>query len=643
MSNEEFKKLSNSPRMPITLNYENGKECGRFRLEQNGLYAEVDQGGKTFVNWYCGYTRPVRRYEGKNGCGLDVEFKDRKGATKVISIEWDAIYSGGNAVQSQLAKAGLAFAKPTGRAATPLINLYLIAFDRDFGESLPYAEVLDRGGWSPKLNAFVFENTTIGGEHTRLDAEAQGAVLTVRGTVDDWGKTMGRYASKSSVMRFAAYVALAAPLVQIVGQPTKIFHFFGRRGTGKSTALYMAASIYGERRDYMTTWNGTANSQTAKAMRFNNLVLCYDELKQGAQVLERAAYDLCNEFERGRAKRTGGAMDGREWSLFLLSSGESDMDGIRQRTAHGAASSASGEHVRFIEVPTLSDEAASVDDSIGVFDVIDEETKNVEWRKRTVDAVKKWPCCGAVGAAFIGRLLGEFAAHGVDAFKAKADERMTRFMHSVGAVDSDEARVLSAFAVAAFAGELAHEWGLLPWGAGDAETVVRKTFQAWRNSEASLSAREHDILERVRTDASRYDSYYNKAAPLLRDAGRANGKEGIYGTLIRRYDGAGILENCALVLTASQFEMLRERTGALSKWEFANLLWERGLLIGNERAGTRGIMWRAPRGAGAIGLSADARYRVVKLGAFDGIQKAISDAICGNSTKKDGYPQSDCG
>lgn len=640
MSNAEFQKLANIPQIPITLSYENGKECGRFRLEQNGLYAEVDQGGKTFVNWYCGYTRPVRRYEGKNGCGLDVEFKDRKGATKVISIEWDAIYNGGNAVQSQLAKAGLAFAKPTGRAAIPLINLYLIAFDRDFGESLPYAEVLDRGGWSPKLNAFVFENTTIGGEHTRLDAEAQGAVLTVRGTVDDWGKTMGLYASKSSVMRFAAYVALAAPLIQIVGQPTKIFHFFGERGTGKSTALYVAASIYGEKRNYVTTWNGTANSQTAKAMRFNNLVLCYDELKQGAQVLERAAYDLCNEFERGRANRKGGDKDGREWSLFLLSSGESDMDGIRQRTAHGAASSASGEHVRFIQVPTLSDEAASVDAKIGVFDVIDEETKNVEWRKRTVDAVRKWPCCGAVGAAFIGRLLGEFAAHGVDAFKAKADERMTRFIHSVGKVDSDEARVLSAFAVAAFAGELAHEWGLLPWGAGDAEAVVRKTFKAWRNSDASLSARESDILERVKTDATRYASYYDTIAPMWNNPARANGKEGIYGKIIKREDEAGDLVDCALILTTPQFDLLRERSGGLYKGEFANLLWERGLLVGNERGDTRGIMWRAPKGAGAIGLSADARYRVIRLGDAEGTLKAISDVILWKKAQKNGYPQS---
>lgn len=639
MSNEEFKKLSIVPQLPITVSYEKGDKCGRLRLEAGGLYSECEQRGKTFVNWYCGYVRPVRRYSGADGSGLDVEFKDRKGNLKTVSISWGTIIGGGNAVQMQLAKEGLAFANPMGRTETPVINTFLNAFDMNFGESLPDAEVLEKGGWAPAFDAFVFENCTIGGDHARLDATAQGAVLTVRGTVSDWGQTMGKYASKSSILRFAAYAALAAPLVQIVGQKTKIFHFFGDRGTGKSTALYIASSVYGLSDDYLTTWNGTPNSQTAKALRFNNLILCFDELKQGAQAIERASYDICNECERGRAKLSGAAKDGKRWSLFVLSSGEGALDEIRKKTAHGAADSASGEHVRFIDLPALSDEAASVDSRIGVFDVIDDETKCKEWRKRTVDAAQNCPNCGAVGAAFIGRLLGEFAAHGVDAFRAKASERMTLFRHSVGAVDSDEARVLSAFAVAAFAGELAHEWGLLPWGVGDADAVVRKTFQAWRNSSASLSARESEVLERVRTDAKTYATYYDQITPEWIAPARANGKEGIYGTVVKRKDEYANTVDCALILTASQFDLLRERSGGLYKGEFANLLWERGMLIGNERHGTRGIVWKSPKDAGAIGLTPETRYRVISLGDWSGVLKHLSDLILWKIHQKNGNPQ----
>lgn len=591
-----------------------------FVLDADGLATQNTEKANAAPERYCGYIKPISRFSTEETCGFDVEIKDRDGRRKTVSIDYGDIVDGGTTVQRQLARAGLVFYRTQGRNTKPPINDFLNLFSIEKRHSMKSVEVVTKGGWSADYGAFLFDNVVLGsGEGVRLDTTAKSARLTVTGTVQDWGATMGAYAAKSSIMRFAAYAALAAPLVQIVGRQTTIFHLFGESSKGKSTALYVAASVYGTKADYVATWRATKNNQCTKAIKHNNLILCLDELKQGAKVLDTVAYDICNEVDKGRDNVNCTEREQKRWSLIVLSTGEATLDGIRSRASGGIGDTATGEHVRFVEIPATVGAG-------GVFDVIDAETETDGSRRRIVDAVKQCPNCGAVGRAFIENVLRVIAEKGADGFRKEATAWMDGFIAGFGSVGTHEARVLSAFAVVAYAGRLAHEWGLVPWGEGDAEAVTSRTFRAWQCSGESIEARNDEIISNVRADPSKHHNFYNKigysrknwGAPITEsfEQGVAHPSKGVYGAVLRRLtddndDGSQV--DCAIILTNSQFKDLAARVGGAYSEELSELLSRRGMLVGNDRGG-RGARFRVQNArAQRIGLRDGARYIVIRI------------------------------
>lgn len=622
MSNEEFLKKCEGNKLTLETN---GKEFvpygdnQRFVLTNDGLSIQDTEKANATPERYCGFIRPISHFSTDETCGLDVEIKDRSGRLKTVAVDFGDIVDGGATVQRQLARAGLVFYKTQSRNTKPPINDFLNLYAIERREGLTEVEVVTKGGWAPEYDAFLFDNVTLGkgGYKVRLAPKKDAPKLTEIGTVKDWAATMGEYARRSSIMRFAAYVALAAPLVQIVGRQTTIFHLFGESSKGKSTALYVAASIYGSSADYVSSWRSTKSNQSTRAIKHNNLVLCLDELKQGAKALDSSPYDICNEIDKGRDNANGTGQEQRRWSLFILSTGEATLDGIRSRASVGVSDSATGEHVRFVEIP-------ATDGDMGVFDVVDPSTSTDEGRRRLVDAIKQCPNCGAVGREFIEHVIREIADKGLDGFKKEAVEWMDGFISSCGTVGTHEARVLSAFAVAAYAGRLAQSWGLVPWDEGDAERVARSSFRAWLSSGESIEARNEELLSNVRSDPNRYHEYYDKIGykkdpysnAMLEnfDQGKTHPSKGTLGSVLCRLNSDDSQTHCALIMTAAQFKDLAARVGGAYPEELSGLLAKRKMLVSNERSAARGARWRAQSArASRVGLRKGARYVVIKI------------------------------
>jgi putative DNA primase/helicase len=106
---------------------------------------------------------------------------------------------------------------------------------------------------------------------------------------------------------------------------------------------------------------------------------------------------------------------------------------------------------------------------------------------------------GHAAPSFIARLAEAMAAE-PDGLKALLSERRDHFAKRLPADAEAQAReVARRFALVATAGELATEWGVLPWPEGEATRAAEVMMSAWLASRGGAGAGEDaDALSRVR-------------------------------------------------------------------------------------------------------------------------------------------------
>ena len=106
---------------------------------------------------------------------------------------------------------------------------------------------------------------------------------------------MARLAQGNSRLVFALSVAFAGPLANVAGEDSGGFHIRGGTSIGKSTALKVAASVWGDPVAYPRLWRATANGLEGLAALHNDGLLILDELSQiDPKEAGEAAYLLAN-------------------------------------------------------------------------------------------------------------------------------------------------------------------------------------------------------------------------------------------------------------------------------------------------------------------------------------------------------------
>ena len=117
------------------------------------------------------------------------------------------------------------------------------------------------------------------------------------------------------------------------------FHWRGDSSCGKTTALRVAASVYGGPA-YLQRWRATDNALEAVAAQHCDGLLILDELAQvDPRTAGECAYMLANETGKSRSTRTGQTRQRLTWRLLFLSAGEI---GLAAHMAEGASGLASG-------------------------------------------------------------------------------------------------------------------------------------------------------------------------------------------------------------------------------------------------------------------------------------------------------------
>lgn len=148
------------------------------------------------------------------------------------------------------------------------------------------------------------------------------------GTLDTWKAAITRVTPHPRAM-VAIYGALTAPCLALLGSPNYIMDWAFTTSTGKTTALRMAASVWGnpDERDMSSvlgTWDVTRVWIERMSAVLNGLPLILDDTKRARhpKLVSQTLYDVASGRGRGRGTPRGMQRAG-SWTTVLLSTGES--------------------------------------------------------------------------------------------------------------------------------------------------------------------------------------------------------------------------------------------------------------------------------------------------------------------------------
>lgn len=488
---------------------EPGREWDRFSVTDAGVYfTGVDKDGEpTKPVWVCSRldVQALTRDQDGQGWGYLLTFADPVGKPKQWAMPARMLAADGGEYRGALLGQGLRIA--TSPAARNLLTQYIQT--RDPGE---YATCTDRIGWHGR--AFVLPHETIGDDAERIVFQSESAqenTFRVKGTPEQWAQRIAAPCAGNSRLVFALACAFAGPTMRPAGMESGGFHFRGDSSSGKTTALKVAASVYGGP-SYLQRWRTTDNALEAIAAQHCDGLLILDELAQvDPKTAGECAYMLANEQSKARATRTGTPRARLSWRLLFLSAGEL---GLADHMAEGMKRARTGQEVRMADIP------ADAGKGMGAFeDLHGHEGGSNFSRYLTGQAGSVY---GAVGRAWLQHLT-----ENADTIKARIREASAKLAAQLvpEAAGGQVERVGARFALAGAAGELATAAGLTGWPAGESERAARECFNAWLAARGGIGNGEVvAMLRQVRSfyelnGAGRFTSFHRGADDHAPDKG----------------------------------------------------------------------------------------------------------------------------
>jgi uncharacterized protein (DUF927 family) len=391
--------------------------------------------------------------------------------------------------------AGLGLTISPSKTARDLLASWLQVFPVE-----ARARCVDRLGWQGDI--FVTASESIGLSSERVVFQNSNAIdpaLSVSGSVEQWRDSIGQLSSRNSRLIFAIATAFAPTLAKLVGEDSGGFHFRGTSSSGKTTALKIAASVWGKPDAYCRLWRSTTNGLEGLAALHNDGLLILDELSQmDPKDAGEAAYMLANGQGKNRASRHGTVKPSSRWSLFFLSAGEESLSSLMARA--GQRTNA-GQEIR------LADIEADAGLGMGLFDHIHDQLSPATMALSLKEYASRFH--GAVGLAWLRKVVENHRSLAKELPEYLQDfVEYTRIWSSSG----QTARVARRFALVAAAGELATEYGLTGWEKGEALKAVQTCFKSWLDNFGSCGNREERaMMSQVRGffesfGASRFDN-----------------------------------------------------------------------------------------------------------------------------------------
>lgn len=161
--------------------------------------------------------------------------------------------------------------------------------------------------------------------------------ISTKGKLKDWVEFV-RPLRSSLDLRLCMATAFASPLIEIIGENPFVFHLWGVTGSGKTVAIMVAMSIWGDPSmgKLTRTMNMTANSMLSTAAFLRNLPFAGDELqtiKSRWTNYDNLIMCITEGIDRGRMSYDK-VNETRAWKCSFIFSGEEPC--IKQASGGGA-------------------------------------------------------------------------------------------------------------------------------------------------------------------------------------------------------------------------------------------------------------------------------------------------------------------
>ena len=444
-----------------------GGRAGLYKLETrpDGDSREIRLGPPLLV-------RGMTRGADGNEWGLMLEWIDPDGNKHAWAMPVEMLFRQGSDWYSTLASGGW-FGNPSTRSKLAIFLSTVRPRRR--------IRCVLRTGWHESI--YVLPDTVYGvtEEDTVLQSSQHGGLYRTSGTMEGW-REMAELCVGNSRLSFALCAAFAGPLLRLAALEGGGFSFEGGSSSGKTTALQIAASVWGGP-EHVRSWRATDNGLENIAVLHNDNVLILDEVGQvNGKVLAECAYMLANGQGKGRSSREGNLRKSLSWRLLFLSSGEL---GLADKLAENGLKSRGGQEVRFVGLPVDSSMLTSLH---GLPDA------GAVANRIKLLASEHY---GHAGHDFLQKLTKVETLNTVRAEIGPAMVDAVRHLVPGGA-DGQVRRVAMRFALCGMAGMLALRLGILPEKL-DVLDCIEICFRDWLTARGGIGAsQDAAILSTVR-------------------------------------------------------------------------------------------------------------------------------------------------
>lgn len=352
MDGTSFQNPTAFPGQPMEL------DAGDWRCDAMGVVRETGNGGTEIA---CIHPiMPVERY-------VNIDTGEEKIKIAYFNGKYwrDAIISKLDAFDAskviRLAAIGVSVTTKTARALAD----YLCYIEGKNKDIIPETESVSRLGYigsgeqfSPYVEKLVFDGDT--NYSTIYDA------ITEHGNYDKWLETAVKCRNDSLTAQIMLAASFASVLIKKIGALCFFVHLWGAdSGTGKSVALMLAASVWGDPEigKYPQTFNATQVGHEKTAAFLNNIPMCIDELQLSKDSHGHSKFDvyqLAQGVGRARGNKGGGVDRTPVWALCALTTGESPI--VSENAGAGAVN-------RVIDIECKASDAV-IRDGIGVSRII---------------------------------------------------------------------------------------------------------------------------------------------------------------------------------------------------------------------------------------------------------------------------------
>ncbi len=487
-------------------------ENGHFHITEAGLYfVEEDKNGishKRFISSPVLVTAKTRD-DSSNNWGVLLQWKDDNGVKHIQALSMELFQTDGADLRKALAYQGVTIA-PDQRARN-LFQCYLMSYRAN-----RYALCVDRVGWHE--NVFVLPHVQIGqtADNDLIVYQASNTLdnrYQSKGTLAQWQSDVAQLVASHSLLVFSLSTAFTGQLLTPLNQQGGGFHIKGGSSKGKSTALNLACSVWGNPENFYRTWRATGNNLEHTAYMHNDGFLVLDEIGEinNPKELGNIVYMLANGMGKGRMTKQITAKPMHQWKVIFLSSGEKSLKDIMQEQGQKTKL---GQEIRLADIDIDQSEH-------GIFDCIDFAEDGA---KQSIELAKRLnQSYGVAGIAWL-----EYITSHKDQMIKQAEQLLDQYREALAAnhTQGHIVRVANYFALVAVAGELATQANITGWKSGTAFNAVQEVFSQWLGSfeqvgdfedremlahvKAFFEANESSRFESITPDPDHAERIYNR-------------------------------------------------------------------------------------------------------------------------------------